>query len=312
MQSNITFEIVDTRKPPNLQGLIHARKKNLASWELNTREQKRLIEIYDLSENATMEEIYNLVSVQMLKERGKVWKYLRRVLLKEDKIEEPAPKRFYDPNEDLFALPEPLPYNEQKEGLDYSDEFLTRVARMIDQPLEDVRPKVHAILKDDKALSQFYMKQIITYEVVNLIQRKDSDSYENDTTVRDLYYLLCRINGVLYGSIAVYHVPGTDYLYIIHIAKTWAGIFAELIWTGQFPKLNSLLIPEIETIARNFNAKYIYVVPIGKQGRLLERYYGFQLVRKPVHIEGYGIGGWTKGKGQTSVYVKELLQFEGI
>jgi hypothetical protein len=41
------------------------------------------------------------------------------------------------------------------------------------------------------------------------------------------------------------------------------------------PKLNTILDPVIQDVGRNFGAKYIYVDPIGRQGELLRKYYGY-------------------------------------
>lgn len=44
---------------------------------------------------------------------------------------------------------------------------------------------------------------------------------------------------------------------------------------ARLPRLNSILAPAIETVARSVGAKQIYVAPIGNQGNILVKHYGY-------------------------------------
>jgi hypothetical protein len=53
------------------------------------------------------------------------------------------------------------------------------------------------------------------------------------------------------------------------------NMYAILYPDTKFPRLNDLLVPEIEQLAKHVGVSRIIVDPIGKQGQILERFFGF-------------------------------------
>ncbi len=89
------------------------------------------------------------------------------------------------------------------------------------------------------------------------------------------YWIIVYINNVYYGSISVIIPDDYNYIRIRYISKSVASVVAEVLYDKQYPKLNSLLMPYIESIALFYNRKMIYVDPIGKQVEILKKYYEF-------------------------------------
>jgi hypothetical protein len=83
------------------------------------------------------------------------------------------------------------------------------------------------------------------------------------------------------GMFAFWNSDRPDDMFIQGISKsliyTLHSLFAPK--TTPFPSLNSLLQPSIEKLARELGAKRIIVAPIGKQGEILTRYYGYTQTR---------------------------------
>jgi hypothetical protein len=102
----------------------------------------------------------------------------------------------------------------------------------------------------------------------------------------DMWRIKVYHNEILYGSILVFykkgqegHTPGSRYIMIQDICKFPIPLLVQLVFPeyGKYmPKLNSLLMEPISTIARDLNANYIYVHPLPDQAKQLERFYGFQ------------------------------------
>ena len=96
----------------------------------------------------------------------------------------------------------------------------------------------------------------------------------------ETYFIEAHLNGHLYGGIfAFYHGDYPDRIMIQGIVKYVTPTLFELLFPKhqkELVKLNSILAAPIETLARRLGAKYIYVRPIGKQGSILERFYGYK------------------------------------
>lgn len=102
---------------------------------------------------------------------------------------------------------------------------------------------------------------------------------ESIKTICDIFFIEAKLNEHLYGSIFVfYHKDWPDRIMIQGITKYITSLLFVILFpefNKELPKLNSLLDPVIESLARRLGAKYIYVRPIGKQGAILEKHYGY-------------------------------------
>jgi hypothetical protein len=97
-----------------------------------------------------------------------------------------------------------------------------------------------------------------------------------------VYFVHATIDRNYYGGMfAFWNSDRKETLFIQGITKslifTLHSLFAPK--TTPFSNLNSLLQPSIEELARTLKSNRILVAPIGKQGDILTRYYGYTLTR---------------------------------
>lgn len=69
------------------------------------------------------------------------------------------------------------------------------------------------------------------------------------------------------------------------------------------PSLNSIIMEPIDMIAHDLSVDYIYVHPIGKQGDILEKHYGFHKTQCSAHIPCTLMAGTSKTE-ETPCYFK--------
>jgi hypothetical protein len=93
----------------------------------------------------------------------------------------------------------------------------------------------------------------------------------------NVWILVATINDVPYGAIFAFYNPlQPNDLMIQGISKFLVpNMYAILYPDTKFPRLNDLLVPEIEQLAKHVGVSRIIVDPIGKQGQILERFFGF-------------------------------------
>lgn len=92
-----------------------------------------------------------------------------------------------------------------------------------------------------------------------------------------MWYINSYHNETPYGSIIVYHNK-TNYVMIQNIVKYPIPILVQLLfpeYNKYMPRLNSVLMDSINTVARDVDADYIYVHPLEEQAEQLEKHYGF-------------------------------------
>lgn len=104
----------------------------------------------------------------------------------------------------------------------------------------------------------------------------------NSTEEKDkcgVSFICSRINGIPYGGIFMFwDEEDPSYVVIQGICKFITPSLISLLDqenSKKLPRLNDLLNPVIEQTARTIGAKIIYVAPIGKQGKILEKYFGY-------------------------------------
>ena len=72
-----------------------------------------------------------------------------------------------------------------------------------------------------------------------------------------------------------------DYAFFEHIGKYQVPLMFQLAYPNvTLPKLNEILLSEVESIARENNINTLYVRPLKKQEALLTKYYGFEYIDK--------------------------------
>lgn len=105
---------------------------------------------------------------------------------------------------------------------------------------------------------------------------------------QNIFVLVYYKNLPIGGIVIFYNMDYRDdnevpYIYIQEITKYPVIYIMDILYpeyTSHIPKLNSVLDPIIEDIGRELQAEYIYVNPIGKQGDILEKYYGYKINNK--------------------------------
>lgn len=103
----------------------------------------------------------------------------------------------------------------------------------------------------------------------------------------------------IYGSVMVFNTPDRTVgmsrhkgLFMENITKfpipNLCGIiFPEL--TRDVPKLNTLLIPEVSKITKSLGLKTIYVNPLYRQAKIIEKYYGFKKIPNKIDIFAFPV-----------------------
>lgn len=99
----------------------------------------------------------------------------------------------------------------------------------------------------------------------------------------DVWLIITTINNQPYGAVFAFKSMDEQdkNLMIQGISKFMVpGIFSLLQpkYNKLLPRLNSILIPEVENLAKYLRMDRIVVDPIGKQGNILEKYYGFHQI----------------------------------
>ena len=96
----------------------------------------------------------------------------------------------------------------------------------------------------------------------------------------DVYLIVAYLDGELYGMVyCFYNAMYPDIILFQGISKTPKyGLWDILDRTkyGYLPRLNSVLMPAIESLAKRLGVNKILVSPIGNQSSILEKHYGFR------------------------------------
>jgi len=124
-------------------------------------------------------------------------------------------------------------------------------------------------------------KQIRIGEIERSYTNNNINKYRQSVQC-NIWIIAASLNDVPYGAIFVFqNINNPDDVMMQGIAKfPIPGIFSLMYpdLVANLPKLNSLLIPAVEKLASNLNAKRIIVAPVGKQDEILQKYYGFKRI----------------------------------
>lgn len=98
---------------------------------------------------------------------------------------------------------------------------------------------------------------------------------------------VAKLNQHLHGGVFVFWNPRyPNHVVMQGISKFLIPSLLSLLYPDQesrLIRLNSMLQPAVETVAHNVGAKQIYVAPIGKQGEILKKYYGYHITSKMMY-----------------------------
>lgn len=116
-------------------------------------------------------------------------------------------------------------------------------------------------------------------------------------------FVLVRYLGVPYGGIFIFYNENTPESIVIQAITKYSISTVTSVYLDIPSKLNTILDPIINDIGKQLNAKYIYVNPIGKQGQILERYYGYH----PTNVMPQPYPSLAQTMGSQQVYYKEIV-----
>lgn len=116
-------------------------------------------------------------------------------------------------------------------------------------------------------------------KIHNLLSEQLMYSYpeiDNNCTV---WLVVSKINGFIYGATCVFYNPEVSKnIFMQGISRTFIPSLLEILIPGvlkTLPRLNNLLQPVVESIGKSMKAQKIYVAPIGNQGDILVKHYGY-------------------------------------
>jgi len=119
----------------------------------------------------------------------------------------------------------------------------------------------------------------------DLIARLQKQEYYTDEPYQrekdcSIWLTVASINQQPYGAIFSFYNPNSPKnLMVQGISKFLTPVTFSLFYPelgARLPKLNSLLLPAVETLAINFGVQRIIVDPFENQGRILQKHYGFE------------------------------------
>jgi hypothetical protein len=127
----------------------------------------------------------------------------------------------------------------------------------------NLTPKINKVLKD-----------------INFILRDQLPALKEGRLCK-VWYIDAYHNGFPYGSIEVFYNKGVSakYVMIQNITKYPIPTLIQMNfpeYNKYMPRLNSVLMEPISTVARDLGADYIYVHPLEEQAVQLEKHYGFR------------------------------------
>jgi len=162
----------------------------------------------------------------------------------------------------------------------YPQKFTPLIEEMIHEFLESLNLiDYHFSLHfTEDIMSTIFRVRLLLIEQLDYLYTID-DFKKNGCNV---WVISAEANNRLYGSVLAFHKSGSDIL-IQGISRATIPTLCEIFVPGSLqilPRLNSLLLPTIESIGRSVGASKVVVAPIGNQGKILVKHYGFKLDRK--------------------------------
>ena len=139
-----------------------------------------------------------------------------------------------------------------------------------------------AVFKTSNESSEFDATEddlLFLYKVGKLLSEQ-LDYLEEREEGCKIWFITAELNERLYGGTFVFwnaNLPGR--VVMQGISRFFIPTLLNFLYPEQnsvLPRLNSIIQPAVETVARIVDAKQIYVFPVGKQGSILVKHYGFR------------------------------------
>lgn len=138
----------------------------------------------------------------------------------------------------------------------------------------------------DIFLSNYKDKVLSILEGIEGVLIGQKYSFDEKVDFCDKEYIVAKRDGNHIGSIILYMNKGFPYAIIQEITKFPIPAIADFLGANT-TKVNEVLIPEMEKIAKRNMFKYLIVSPIGKQEKILKTYYGFINMKRDVDYDNY-------------------------
>lgn len=133
------------------------------------------------------------------------------------------------------------------------------------------------------------------YSETGVIIREQLDYIKSEEDCKKIF-LLIYINNIPYGGVFFFSSDLTSYTLIQAIVKYPDAPANDI-------KLNSVVDEPLPEIAQYFYVEYVYVKPIGKQGLILKKHYGYKIAEKDVENPCKSIAT-SLGRNQEILYNK--------
>lgn len=164
----------------------------------------------------------------------------------------------------LSTTETPLPVQPSQQILFLVNDYIKKIG--IDKELLSPQPITH-----DNCYKTLDVAASIIRTQYEWMKEVDDDNC-------DVYFIYATLNDLMYGGIFLFHnKQDQSYGTIQEITKYITPLLVSLIYPNiEFKKLNSLLIPAIENLAKDLGIDKIYVQPFPLQAKILSTYYGFK------------------------------------
>ena len=133
-------------------------------------------------------------------------------------------------------------------------------------------------LFDINLINDAYVKSRHIFSDIEALGGEQTTYLTQKDLLCDIYVITCKIDDQPYGAVFAFSNKDSDDLIIQGISKFAVPSIFSLMYpekTSTMPRLNSILIPEVELLAKKLKKKRIIVDPFGHQGDILQKNYGF-------------------------------------
>lgn len=138
------------------------------------------------------------------------------------------------------------------------------------------------IVNDDNLSYLLKLRRLMSeqLEYINLEWQKPSQRLYPDKSDCKIWIIISKLNNMLYGGTFVFwNFAFPNIVMMQGICKFLSASILHLLYPeydSKLPRLNSLVQPLVEKLTKDIGASIIYVAPIGNQGHILEKHYGYK------------------------------------
>lgn len=161
--------------------------------------------------------------------------------------------------------------------------------------INNISEYIKKLLDVDKDISKLYTKSIYSNDfrvqkiLLNtrnlMLEQYQYLNYKiEDEKNCEIFFIASFVNDFIYGGIFVFwNTENPDSLLIQGISKYVEPIMISIFLSDldkKLPRLNSLLQPAVEALARKLGVGKIFVSPLKQQGDILVKHYGYKKINK--------------------------------